>query len=691
MSPMAPVYAALARVWASACLTAALVCGCTSNPYYIGAVCQGCAGAGAGTGGGASSALSFALDLNQSGASLLPSQLANASGAPTATLSFHGESATASTWPAEQGPLLASAAGTPLLSRAAPFTDGTRALAFSGTAPVYTALSADTGAVAADDFALEVVLRVTPGSTLLDRRGGSVGYALDVAANGALVLSLRDAQRTLEIDSEPLLARTWYHCLFWVSRSAGGRADCNGRAGSTSDLSAVGSLQGSSALSVGGGTPNSDLPNELAYFALFRTAPGGLGAQSTWTNISRQRFATLTGISPRVAHGSALPRTGLRDSPAYLDLQDDGSDVRRLFPVGPDWPRVSCRSDTNGARACGYLGEAVRTRWLDPEPGNWTPSALTVVPNQAAFADGELRMSGLVPASSSTPQTLEWMGSYSGARQVLSFFARAEAGNYVGVSVGTWGVVVFDLATGAVVVNQLGVDARIEPWGDGLFRCSYGFTPEMGALVYRLQLLANPRLQPALANGTAFIDLAELQLDVGQAYAGSPLAAASQPAEHLSFIADDGNLPSSPAVSQRMSVLLPAGPRLTDQPMLNLNLAEKFANQVQLYITGNTSELQFWGLRDGATHWAFGHPVSLVDGRQHQIQADWTTDSAILAVDGAALPKAALIANDPPFSLDHIDIGYSTLSLDDPMGASPSGGSLEGLLGGIEIGPLTTP
>jgi hypothetical protein len=45
-------------------------------------------------------------------------------------------------------------------------------------------------------------------------------------------------------------------------------------------------------------------------------------------------------------------------------------------------------------------------------------------------------------------------------------------------------------------------------------------------------------------------------------------------------------------------------------------------------------------------------------------------------LDGVPATQDALIANDPPFSLDRIDVGFS----------SKSSGSLEGLVAGIEIG-----
>ena len=44
----------------------------------------------------------------------------------------------------------------------------------------------------------------------------------------------------------------------------------------------------------------------VALLALFR-APDGLGASTTWAAIAARRFATLTGVYPRLAHGSAMP------------------------------------------------------------------------------------------------------------------------------------------------------------------------------------------------------------------------------------------------------------------------------------------------------------------------------------------------------------------------------------------------
>jgi hypothetical protein len=221
--------------------------------------------------------------------------------------------------------------------------------------------------------------------------------------------------------------------------------------------------------------------------------------------------------------------------------------------------------------------------------------------------------------------------------------------------------------------------ATIEPWGDGLFRCAYVFDPDAGTVTYGVHLLDDAGSDSFPGDGTtAWVKVAGLQLDVGQAYPGSLMGSDSQAADQLTFVADDGNLPAVSAVSQRFRVLLPAGPRLTDQAVININRGGTFDNQVQTYITGDTGKLTFWGRRDGAQHWTVDSPMSIVDGLRHTIEANWQVTSAELSVDGVPFAKDALIPNDPPFLLDRIDVGFSL----------KSSGALEGLVAGYEIDAL---
>ena len=657
---------------------ASMLAGCTSNPYVIGANCPSeDSGASAvdPCRTGVARGVSFALDLDQSGASHLSNELDLPGGIVQATLRFRGESATGSEWPSDQGPSLVRSGGAPVTRLEAPFTDGTLAVGLAPDAPTYVADSAQTGGVDADDFVVELVLRASPGASVIDKRGAGVGWSLKTTAAGALALELQDAGRLVAILSEPLVARAWYHCIFWMSRSGGGRAICNAREGAPVDLGTLGDLASMANLEIGGSSVSNDKV-ELAHFAFFRVPPGRLGDGAAWQTLTRRRFAELTGARPRVALGSALPEAGVRDSVAYLDLER-GVGSRHLFLVGPDWPRIACRTDAAGIRDCGYLSEAARTRSIRTEASAWTSSELTVSPNQADFADGERRMEGLIASTSNAPHLLSWSGTFGVARQALSFFARAEAGQFVGATVSNRGMAVFDLRAGTVVSAPDTVRATIEPWGDGLFRCAYVFDSNAGTSTYGVHLLSDTGTEPFAGDGTTTsIDVTGLQLDVGQAYAGSLMGSDSQAADQLTFVADDGNLPVAAAVSLRCRVLLPAGPRLTDQALLNLNRGGSFENQIQLYVIGATGLLKFWGLRDGAAHWAFEHPDAPVDGRRHSVEASWRLTSAELLVDGVSMQQNALIANDPPFSLDRIDVGFS----------ARSSGHLEGLVGGIEIG-----
>src|SRR5579859_4279361 len=249
-----------------------LVLGCTSNPYYIGSACPpGAAGAvdpchsGGADAGAGDTGVSFALDLDQSGASHLGDDLELPGGMVRATLRLRGERATATDWPTEQGTTLSRGTGTSAPGLDAPFTDATLAVGLAPDAPTYVAADGAAGSIDGDDAAIEVVLRTAPGAAIIAKIGTATGWSLDTTPAGELSLDLRDAQRTATIVSEPLAPEAWYHCLFWVSRSSGGRCDCNGRPGMATDLTALGSVASSASLVIGGaGTSGADRV-ELAH------------------------------------------------------------------------------------------------------------------------------------------------------------------------------------------------------------------------------------------------------------------------------------------------------------------------------------------------------------------------------------------------------------------------------------------
>ena len=647
---------------------------CTSNPYVIGAVCPPfdagavadprCGGSGSGT--------TFGVDFATSGASQLGA-LALPSGDVAPVWRLLGQGASATSWTADVGGSLGVMSGAQA-SDAAPFTDGTRAAQLAAM-PTYLAADATTGAVGADDFALEVVLRGAAGASLLDKRAGATGWSLRETAAGQLVLDLDDGVApVVEVSSGTLTANAWYHCLFWVGRATVARADCDGSMGTPVTMPALGALDSSTEIVAGGGAAI-----EVAEVALFRVPAGGLGSPSAWSGLGGRRFAQLTGTSPRIAHGSATPTPGLRGSEAYLDLQP-ATGPRELFLVGADWPRVVCRYDTLGARPCGYLSEPVRARHVPVAPSAWQANELLVTDDATSFTGApQVRFAALSATTANAVHSLSFTGAFGAARQILSFFARASAAAArVEVSVGAAGVAAFDVGGGSVSSAPAAVRATIEPWGGGIFRCSYALDAAAGPSTYTIGVLDATGAEMYAGSGTATVEIAGLQLDTGLAVAGSLLGADPQPADHLTFTADDGNLPAGTATYESLSVLLPAGPRVTDQAIININHEGSFADQVQLFVRGDAGLVKFWDLSGGATHWTFDGSVSVIDGARHTVVAGWDAASARLAIDGKTVMQQALIANATPFGLDRIDVGFS----------ETSAGALEGLVGGLQIGAM---
>jgi hypothetical protein len=651
-----------------ACALLFALASCNENPHYIGDVCPNPAVGGA-------ACVTFSVGLDKTGVSHLPIELV----LPGATLPpaerLRGETAKDTVWTADAGGELGRSAGTPTPGLEAPFNDNTLSAGLASGASSYLAVASTTGAVGSDDFAIELVLRAAAGATLFDRRTGTVGWRLVGGADGRVILEIADAAQATatQIASGSLVEGAWYHCMVWVSRAEGGRVDCNGRVGELVPLSAFGDLDGGASLAAGGGVAS----GRVALLAIYRAARGGLGSAGTWLAVGAQRFATLTGTAA-AAQGSGVPSANLRDSPAYLDMQRSVGGTRRLFLVGEDWPRVACRTDTVKAYDCGYLSEPVRKRNVPSDPMGFGPSEVVMVPRAAPFADGEVSMTALVPSPASALHTISATSSFDAAHHVFSFFARAGKASRVGVSAGALATAVYDVAAGQVVSTPAGVDAKIEAWGDGLFRCAYGFDGSPGATTYVVQLAdptaAAPIDTPFSGDGaSAAVFIAGLQADFGLRAPGSLLAADTQAEDHLMFPAGEGNLPARATISFALRVIAPPATRPTDQPILSLNQAGLAEEEVRLFVAGQSGHLNYGGRDQGVTRWLIEHQTPLADGQRRSLEGSWSPMSAEVAVNGIVASTPTLTRNAAPFVFDQIDVAFGPGTSD----------HLEGLLAGL--------
>jgi hypothetical protein len=655
---------------------------CTRNPYVIGSVCppeggvaadprcataMGAAGAGGGT---------FAVALDHSGTSALGPLVLPGGATLQPSLRLRGERATATEWTSDAGTALArrSPGSTPGLP--APFTDDTAAVGFS--APSYVAAGQE-GALGADDFVLELVARQGDAGLLFGKQSGA-GWSLQTSPSHALTLDLDDgAGHAVEIASHALTVGAWYHCLFWVSRAAGGRADCDGTLGDLTALPALGAVDVPAALAAGGNGGA-----QIALFAVFRAQQGGLGDAGTWLDVGRRRFAALAGVLPGVAGGTPLPQGSVRATTAYLDLQAAAGAPRALFLVGEGWPRVVCRVDGKGARVCGYLSEPARRGGAPADPPAWQPAGLTVAASATPFLDGEPRWSSLAPSTAATTHALLAASTAGSAHQVFSFFVHPLTATRVAAGAADVGAAVFDLAAGQPVSAPANARATIETWAPGVFRCSLILSAAPGPETFSVRLLDDAGAETFAGAGAPTLEIAGLQVDDGLAFAGSLLAVDMQAADVLTFVANDGNLPAGPSAVVELGVLAPDGPRLYDQAIVNLNAGGAFDDQVQLYLRGDAAgsgRVAFWGLNggNGKARWAFDVGPSVTDGDLHTLRATWDDVSAQLLIDGMGDPPTPQQLGNPlPSGLDRIDVGFS----------QASSRALEGLVTGLRIGAM---
>jgi hypothetical protein len=674
-------------------LVAFVFSACLDNPYVIGRQCvQGeaeCAPPDGGEppecGEGGCDGLTFVLPLDASGPSLLADLEIGASVYAPA-LRLDGQNALVDRWVATRGADLprAPAGPAPALDLPAPFTDGTRAVGFAPGGAVYAAADASAFDLGEGSAVIEIVFRAAADTELFDKKDDLVGHRLALGADGSLWWSVGDGATTASVASTPLTSGAWHHCLLYLTRltatDARGRIDCNGQPGPSVTLGDLGALGSAAALEVGGDGPAAE-PSQIAELALFPSpAPFAPAAEldAVLDEASARRFAALTGVLPELARGAPLALGAGRTSAAYLDLAEGATDPRRLFLVGAHWPRIACRVGGDGARFCGYLVEQQSTSAYGgaTEAADWTAEALTTTPDAMAFPDGTARMDALIADASIGAHVLSRGGDFAGSRQAFSFFARRGSSAFIGASIGAEGLAIYDLEAGEVVSAPAGVEAALEPWGDGLYRCVYLVDVPEGALEHRIHLVADAAGAAFAGDGTTPTTyVAAIQVEPNLGYPSSLIPEGGRDRDRLGFRADDGNLPPGGPIHFEARVLVPTSTRLTDQTVLNLSQGRSFDDQMNLFLAARGS-FEFDARANGEAQWGFQHPANPFDGLPHRVAATVDLPALGLVVDDAEVtftPTGSVA----PEGLDFIDVGQS----------DHAAGPLEGLIQGVRIGP----
>ncbi|HEY6078997.1 MAG TPA: hypothetical protein VIW29_09355 [Polyangiaceae bacterium] len=670
-----------ARHWASVTL-ALLSSACTEDQYVLGALCSAvgtCPAVGGGSGGGGGSAGGGAtseggggtaagtsgagssavgplrVDLLGSGVERLPQELF---GRPP-THFLVADDAAATVWHARIGDdFQVIAPGVLELGQLSPFADTGSVLSHAGEA-TFSADSAwaDSSAGA---LALEAVFRSEPGATLLLQRDGATGLELALDAEGRLSLLLAAGGTALAATSQALVVDAWHHCLALVDASqAAAQIFCNGQAGAAvavPDGFVVPAV--ASQATLGGASPA-----RVRWAELARWQAPAWGPRGAWPDQARERFARLVGT---FAHGSRepLPFAEVRASGAYIDMSpSDAPAIRRLHPVGEHWPRVVCRPIADSPRECGLLVEADSSRAASEEDfklENWTATELSTTSQSGEGPTGESSLVGLTPSALATEHTLERLAPVGDGPAVLSLFARSGSLGRVRLEAVGIASATFDLSDAVVLDRDGSLAASAEAWGDGLSRLSLAYDSAGGPGTLRISLLADDSSASFAGDGSLALELGNAELRYGTVSTPLPTFGSIQRADHLVYPAGNGNLPPGPWFQLGAEVWLPAAPLVVDVAVLNANFANRYDQQINLFVSEEFGAARFWGLQGDATQWQLESGVSIVDGALHQLTASVGPDGAMLTVDGVSSgePAGAFDIG----VLDRVDIGKSTSS-----------------------------
>ncbi len=652
--------------------------GCTEDSYVIGALCTavdtcpgsggtGTAGSGANAGatamagssgsggsGGLPAIEGFALDLTGSGPERLPQQLLGVD--PTHFLV--ASDATPTSWVARVGTSFDVIAPTALeIGQPAPFADPGSVLHHAGTT-TFSAEStwADTSTGA---LALEAVFRGEPGAVLLAQRDANSGLELFLDASGSLNLLLDSGASEIVVSSRPLVPDAWHHCLalFDVDQ-ASAQIFCNGHAGDAASVPAAFVVSpGAAAATLG-----SDTAPRLHWAELARWQAASWGPRGAWTDLARERFVRLVGTYAESAT-EPLPFAEVRDSGAYLDMSpSDAPELRRLHPVGEDWPRIVCRPTSDSPRTCGLLVENSASQFEAPEAftlDTWDALELTAAPASAAGPTGDDTLFALTPSAHAAEPALERDAAFGTGPAVLSLFARAAGARLLQAEVIGVASATFDLVDLTVVESTGTLFTSVESWGDGLVRLSYSFGVTGGAGRVRLAILADDGALVFAGDGSVAAQLGDVELRFRSYAAPLPAFGAIQQADHLVYPAGNGNLPAGPWFSFSAEIWLPPTPLVADGAVFNANFATNYDQQINLFVDPDGA-LQFWGLQGDATHWQFSTSETVNDGSVHQIVARVDQNEATLSIDGQSTSEPA--GQYDLSALDRVEVGTSTSS-----------------------------
>ena len=201
--------------------------------------------------------------------------------------------------------------------------------------------------------------------------------------------------------------------------------------------------------------------------------------------------------------------------------------------VGSGIPRIDFSDDANGALLLEPTRSNLITYSNDFTNASWTTNNATISINQLTSPDGSLNADKITEDTSNTDHKTRDTIAFSSGSYTWSVFAKKSERNFVVINVydGTtlFGYT-FDLLNGnlgSLVYGSGSVDANIEKYGNGWYRCSISFTASSGSGQANVGTALNSSTTSYQGDGTSGVYIYGAQLEQGS-YATSYIPTSGQ-------------------------------------------------------------------------------------------------------------------------------------------------------------------
>lgn len=337
-----------------------------------------------------------------------------------------------------------------------------RGVSYLGTGKTHSGATSSVGDIGTDDFIVEWVGRApnTNASWIDKGIAGTDGWSIGGGLSPNPRLNIRTGSTTTQVNGAASLNQ-YVHFIAFADRNEastnGALAYTNGAPGTGVDVSArSGSLGNASLFAVGGASGSASsgasITGSLRVWKCTACFAGGASNPAQWAPIARQRVATAFGIAPAIAAGTAAPTALTRATNAQVDVVD--GNVRHLYLVGSNAPRVARRTHSGGTVVAGYMSEpAVSNLALQSQTLGTTWTAITAGDNVLAdaFAGADLSVTGddIDGNNSSGEHGLRQAITVTAATHSFSVWAEAGAQTWVALRNATIanGTAWFDVST----------------------------------------------------------------------------------------------------------------------------------------------------------------------------------------------------------------------------------------------------